>query len=137
MKNKEIVFWTAIIALIGMIILFILLDKNRLQNADNTSISVNNTPLSASNTSIVSKTSNTASSAKSYSLLDVSKHNNQTSCWTIVNGKIYDITSFISSHPAGVGKILKGCGIDATSLYGRVGAHDISKLTDYIVGIIK
>ena len=124
-----IIFWTVAIALIGGVILFIAVNKN--QN----SIDVKNTDISISQTANSSKpitknlppVSKSIQQAQTYTLAEISTHNNQSSCWTIINGKIYDITSFISSHPAGVRKILEGCGIDATNLYGRVGAHDQSK----------
>jgi cytochrome b involved in lipid metabolism len=34
----------------------------------------------------------------------------------VIEGKVYDVTSFIPTHPGG-DEILKGCGKDATSMF--------------------
>ena len=68
-----------------------------------------------------SATPGTASSSVSagatatYTVADVATHNNASSCWTIVNGKVYDVTSFITKHPGGQKSILKMCGTDGTA----------------------
>ncbi len=46
----------------------------------------------------------------------VALHNQKSDCWTIVNGKVYDITSYIPRHPGG-DEILRACGVDGTSLF--------------------
>ncbi|CAI2376756.1 unnamed protein product [Moneuplotes crassus] len=47
---------------------------------------------------------------------EVKKHRKANDCWTIYDGKVYDITSYIASHPGGK-KILAGAGKDCTKLY--------------------
>jgi len=127
MKNREIILWTVNIALIGAIILLLILNNN---SNSITKISQPTAPATTITTPI-------NNNVQSYTLSQVSQHNNQTSCWTVIDGKIYDITSYIFSHPAGVNKILQGCGVDATSMYGHVGAHDVSKLLNAFVGNLK
>ncbi len=145
MKNREIILWTINIALIGAIILYFVINSNSTQNTSK--VTVKNQPTKSlptkkvsistnTNTNIAPK-NNTISTTPSYSLAEVSQHNNETSCWTVVSGKIYDITSYIYSHPAGVDRILQGCGVDATRMYGRVGAHDVSRLSNVFVGNLK
>lgn len=51
-----------------------------------------------------------------YSMAKISSHNSKEDCWLLINNKVYDVTSFISSHPGG-SAILQGCGKDATELY--------------------
>ena len=46
----------------------------------------------------------------------VAEHNSKSDCWTIINGQIYDITSYIPHHPGG-DEILLACGIDGSSLF--------------------
>lgn len=48
---------------------------------------------------------------------EVAKHNSEASCWTIVRGEVFDVTSFMTLHPGGKANILKLCGIDGTSLF--------------------
>ena len=45
---------------------------------------------------------------------EVQKHNSVESCWVIISGNIYDVTSFINKHPGGRNAILKAAGTDAT-----------------------
>lgn len=90
-------------------------------------------------TTIKTQTPTTTVSAtvKSYSITDISTHNSMSSCWTAIDGKVYDITNFISLHPAGISKIMKGCGVDSTNMFNQVGAHSISSLSNSILGILK
>lgn len=45
----------------------------------------------------------------------VAQHNTAQSCYTIVNGVVYDLTSWIKQHPGGSGAILRMCGVDGTA----------------------
>ncbi|HLP86926.1 MAG TPA: cytochrome b5 domain-containing protein [Candidatus Paceibacterota bacterium] len=50
-------------------------------------------------------------------MTEISKHNKQTDCWMLINGKVYDITSYFGSHPGGNANMLATCGKDATDAY--------------------
>lgn len=52
----------------------------------------------------------------SYSLEEVAKHNSETDCWLVIDGKVFAVTEFIPAHP-GEKAILAGCGKDATTLF--------------------
>jgi cytochrome b involved in lipid metabolism len=47
---------------------------------------------------------------------DVATHNSESDCWTIIDGSVYDITSYIPRHPGG-DNILSACGTDGTALF--------------------
>ena len=70
--------------------------------------------------SIESKNPNTV--VKTYTWAEVATHNTKSNCWLVINGNVLDVTSFISLHPGG-DKILKGCGLDATSYFNKVSGH--------------
>jgi len=53
---------------------------------------------------------------KTYTFDEVAAHNNESSCWMAIDGKVYDVTDFIANHPGGKA-ILNGCGKDATTLF--------------------
>ncbi len=57
---------------------------------------------------------------------ELSKHSTKDNCWLAIKGKVYDVTSFINSHPGGE-TIIEGCGKDATTLFlnrpGGKGPH--------------
>lgn len=52
-----------------------------------------------------------------YTLAQVATHNSATSCYTAINGSVYDVTPFIRQHPGGMGAILSLCGRDGTSAF--------------------
>ena len=52
-----------------------------------------------------------------YTMAQVAAHNSQTSCYTVVQGSVYDVTSFISQHPGGARAILSLCGRDGTAAF--------------------
>jgi cytochrome b involved in lipid metabolism len=39
------------------------------------------------------------------------------SCWTVVDDYVYNLTSWINSHPGGSGAILFLCGTDGTNAF--------------------
>ncbi|MEN9301340.1 MAG: hypothetical protein RLZZ254_1121 [Actinomycetota bacterium] len=45
---------------------------------------------------------------------EVARRNSVESCWTVVEGVVYDMTSFVARHPAGAGDIQDMCGKDAS-----------------------
>lgn len=76
-----------------------------------------------------------------FSVDEVSLNNTKDSCWTVVEGNVYDITDFIAKHPGGEDKIILACGTDATGFFngtnplGRV--HSIvarNILSSYKIG---
>lgn len=61
--------------------------------------------------------SSAASSTTTYTATQVAAHASFSSCWTIINGNVYDLTSFIGAHPGGEGAILSLCGRDGTQAF--------------------
>lgn len=55
--------------------------------------------------------------AKTYTSAQVASHNSGSSCWGVVNKNVYDLTSYVSSHPGGASAIQALCGKDATSAF--------------------
>jgi len=52
-----------------------------------------------------------------YTLADVATHNTATSCWSAINGGVYDLTSWINQHPGGAQAILGLCGRDGSAAF--------------------
>ena len=48
-----------------------------------------------------------------YTEEEVAKHNKEEDCWTILNGRIFDVTEYAKVHPGGR-KIFLGKGKDCT-----------------------
>lgn len=60
---------------------------------------------------------------------EVAKHSSPSDCWFIVSNKVYNVTSYINSHPGGTMRITSNCGKDATQAYqtqGGKGSHSSS-----------
>ncbi|EER03496.1 flavohemoprotein b5/b5r, putative [Perkinsus marinus ATCC 50983] len=48
---------------------------------------------------------------------EVAHHNSKHDCWTVINGVVYDITSYLDYHPGGRGELFQGAGKDCTNLF--------------------
>lgn len=77
-----------------------------------------------------------APAKKSYTAADVATHSNASSCWLILDAKVYDVTKFIPSHPGGEA-ILKGCGKDATQMFSRHPASAKAMKEQFYIGDLK
>lgn len=63
----------------------------------------------------------TGTQAKVLSMDEIAKHNNASSCWLLIEGKVYDVTSYIYQHPGNADTIIPTCGTDATQMYNTKG----------------
>lgn len=59
------------------------------------------------------------STTKVFTMSDMATHNNDTSCYTAINGNVYDITKYLSIHPGGKSAIMRICGNDGTEVFTR------------------
>ncbi len=77
---------------------------------------------------------------KSFTLAEVATHNSSSSCWTVVNGSVYDVTNWIARHPGGQGAIKGMCGVDATSAFSSQHGGESrpeSTLASFKIGVLK
>lgn len=68
-------------------------------------------------TTVNSSTGEITSGSKSYTLSDISTHNGESSCYSVINDAVYDLTMWVNLHPGGASKILSICGIDGTKKF--------------------
>jgi len=54
------------------------------------------------------------------STAEVAKHNSSSDCWLIIENKVYDVSDYLDSHPAGGGIIIPYCGTEATHAFETV-----------------
>jgi len=67
----------------------------------------------------------------------VKANNSSASCWSVIDGNVYDLTRWINSHPGGAGAIKGLCGIDGTQEFNRqhYGQRDpLQRLKLYLLG---
>ncbi len=92
----------------------------------------------ATTTSATYSATNT-SAQKTYTLADVAKHATQSSCWSAIDGKVYDLTAWISKHPGGAGAILSICGKDGSAVFNAQHGgqpRPASELAAFLIGTL-
>ena len=75
-----------------------------------------------------------------YTMEKVKANNTASSCWSVINGNVYDLTNWINQHPGGSGAIRGLCGTDGSAEYlaqhkGQSNAG--SRLASYLLGPIQ
>jgi cytochrome b involved in lipid metabolism len=87
-------------------------------NAELTSLLVG--PLSAASASSGSSGSSGTTKtplATTFTAAEVAKHNSGSDCWSVVSGQVYDLTSYVTSHPGGATVIKAICGKDGSAAF--------------------
>lgn len=74
-----------------------------------------------------------------YNLAEVAKHKTEQDCWTVVSGKVYNITTYIPKHPGGKQTIMQGCGTDGTSLFDSKHSEETKQFLKpyYLADLVK
>ncbi|CAK3974668.1 Cytochrome b2, mitochondrial [Lecanosticta acicola] len=58
--------------------------------------------------------------AKTFTYDEIQQHRSKESCWVVLYGNVYDVTSFLPDHPGGSKIILQLAGSDATEEYDPI-----------------
>lgn len=72
-----------------------------------------------------------------YTMANVKKNNSAASCWSVINGNVYNLTQWINSHPGGSTPIRGICGVDGSSSFnGKHGrqSNPNETLSGYLLG---
>lgn len=80
-----------------------------------------------------------AKKVATFTMAEVAKHNSVASCYTAVNGSVYDVTTWIVRHPGGEKAILSTCGKDASAAFDtqhNTQARPVSELANYKIGVV-
>lgn len=76
-----------------------------------------------------------------YSFEEISKHTTVDSLWLVIDGKVYDVTSFLEEHPGGKKPFLKYAGKDCTNKFNSVVDHmeneNIELIKTFCIGSVK
>ena len=72
-----------------------------------------------------------------YTMEKVRANNNEVSCWSVIDGNVYDLTNWIASHPGGKGNILSLCGKNGTAEFAskhRGDSNPQARLKGFLLG---
>ncbi|ETS86825.1 hypothetical protein PFICI_00653 [Pestalotiopsis fici W106-1] len=56
---------------------------------------------------------------------EVAKHNTSKSCYIVLRGNVYDVTSYLEEHPGGAAILLTNAGQDATAEFSKIHSPDV------------
>jgi len=77
-----------------------------------------------------------------YSATEIATHASTTSCWLLINNRVYDVTTYLSHHPGRIRAITPWCGKESTKAFateaGR-GEHSPAAYDDlktYFIGVL-
>ena len=96
------------------------------------------TPTPTSTSSSTASPTPSASPA-GYTMAQVRSNNSAKSCWAVIDGFVYNLTSWINSHPGGSSAIVSLCGTDATSTFKSQHANQgkpAAKLDSFRLGAL-
>lgn len=77
----------------------------------------------------------TASKAPALTMKDVAANNTAKSCWSAIDGNVYDLTRWINSHPGGSSAITFLCGTDGSKAFAAQHAGE-GKPTGRLAGFL-
>ncbi len=74
-------------------------------------------------TTVLPTGSSPTATQSGYTAAEVAKHDTPGDCWMVINGKVYDVTQFLGSHPGGAEIMLPYCGQEATQAFDTKGGR--------------
>ena len=66
-------------------------------------------------------------------------HGDAETVWTVIHGKVYDMTKFLDEHPGGKEILVENAGLDSSEPFEDVGhsADAREMLKDYEIGVVE
>lgn len=110
---------TIILGIIGLIIIVIGVwtYSNWKAYAPVTYVQETTSGTTTTSTTVNTSTGTTTPGAPTFTMAEIATHNNASSCYSVISGKVYDLTMWINMHPGGKTPILSICGIDGTAKF--------------------
>lgn len=70
-----------------------------------------------------------------FTMADVAAHTDASNCWSLINGSVYDLSSWVNRHPGGSRSIKRLCGSDGSASFSR--EHGRSRSTQRTLALFK
>ena len=112
MNKKLILVLLVLVVLAGGFYFFKSKSYNKSYDMSENKISDSNMDNNSTSSSTIVEASSTI-----YTIADISMHAPKDSCWSSIEGKVYDLTSWIGKHPGGDKAILSICGKDGSQTF--------------------
>ncbi|KAL8150225.1 hypothetical protein V2J09_020033 [Rumex salicifolius] len=64
---------------------------------------------------------------KLFAMQEVSEHNTKEDCWVVIDGKVYDVTTYLDEHPGGDDVFFDVAGKDANEEFEDAGHSDSAR----------
>jgi cytochrome b involved in lipid metabolism len=93
--------------------------KNRIAQTEGTALPDSGTTPDASGQPGANGQSGSTTGSLILSTAEITKHNTRSDCWSIVKGKVYNLTSYVQSHPGGASVIANICGKDGSGAFSN------------------
>jgi cytochrome b involved in lipid metabolism len=109
---------TALFSIIGIIILALIgwVGYNYVRYTPGTYVQETvNTDGTTTTTTVNTDTGTTTPGAPALTMATIGAHASASSCYTVISGKVYDLTMWVNLHPGGRAAILSLCGKDGTA----------------------
>lgn len=72
---------------------------------------------STGSVTVNTETGTSTEGIKPYAMEEVILHKDASSCYSVINNQVYDLTAWVNMHPGGKGPILSICGNDGTEKF--------------------
>lgn len=78
----------------------------------------------------------TSQNATTLTTTEVARHSTISDCWIIISGNVYNVSSYLSQHPGGVGALSPYCGRDGTTAFSTKDKNPASSHSTTAVNLL-
>jgi nitrate reductase (NAD(P)H) len=62
---------------------------------------------------------------------EIQEHNKEDDCWVVIDGRVFDLTTYLKDHPGGACPVMLKAGGDASREYHEIHARDADEIKEY------
>lgn len=135
MKNLTLSAIIIFLFIISAIFAANLITKPTINISTNSAITNNNQP--SANQIQNPSTTTTTPNPNTFTLDQVRMHSTKNDCYLVVKNNVYDVSSYISSHPGGKQNITTRCGTEVTGIFAQIHSNKAwDLLAKYKIGTL-
>lgn len=81
------------------------------------------------------KSRSASGDSRTFTMAEVKKHDKESDCWIVMEGRVYDVTHWLQRHPGGSDRILLYAGKDASDAFGA--SFPASRLSASVLDLMR